>query len=297
MSGKGFILVFSNKKHQIYTKEQIISIWNKVSEDFFVNLIINHTYKVVTKVHEKIFLLFLDFLLNDIDFPISPNNFLEFQILSSEFCLKNRLEPNINLTDHISDIISTYFHPQNPIDKSIVEQFLAERLDFCLKKHTNELALIPLNSLFNIFNHIKRKLTDHNLAYDFISEMTQTHDLSFSILFNSLDGNELTEEKLQDSLDKKEDHLGFMPLIDKNTKIKKIQKVTIHTSPEGFNGLLNNLLIKTNNNIKNEVIIQASSKNPDYPQGDPEMVVNYNNKIPCQTQSVQTSGSQFIFIN
>ena len=72
---------------------------------------------------------------------------------------------------------------------------------------------IPINRLVIIFNHPKRKLSDHNLAYQLIKDYSEKKN-DLNILFKYLDGSKLSSENMTDAISSKDKRNGFLPSID-----------------------------------------------------------------------------------
>lgn len=74
---------------------------------------------------------------------------------------------------------------------------------------------LPIQSLFNIFNHPERKLTKHNLAYNLIKiEFIRSNDQNIFVLLPSLDSTKISQENLEDSLCSCHLRNGMMPKIE-----------------------------------------------------------------------------------
>ena len=84
--------------------------------------------------------------------------------------------------------------------RNIYEELISSELEKYLNKYGKELMKISFQTLYNIFNHHKRKLNNHNLAYEHIvSYFNQTQDSNIFILLDLLDGHKLTRNNVEES--------------------------------------------------------------------------------------------------
>ena len=132
----------------------------------------------------------------------------EYYLLSQEFQV---------LTDYLSDKmdeaiinLSILISSMNR-DKSRSEKYVSMHLTDFIDKYDQELKKIPINSLFNIFYHPERVLSDHQKAYDFITK--ECTNSSLYILLESLDGELLNQKSKFESFLKSQERLGFHPNI------------------------------------------------------------------------------------
>ena len=102
----------------------------------------------------------------------------------------------------------------NIVDKSPTEEDIAVHLDYYLIQNGEKLLNSPINSLYNIFSHPRRRLTKHNLAYELIHEHSRKKDKNISILLPFIDGNKLSRKNLEQSLSERGINNGMMPNID-----------------------------------------------------------------------------------
>lgn len=92
---------------------------------------------------------------------------------------------------------------------------------------------LPIQSLYNIFNHSNRILNDHNSAYKLIKDHFQkTNNLNIFILLTTLDGTFLTQENFIESIQSSNLHGGFMPKFD----------FSLFTSIDRYNRIIDILL-------------------------------------------------------
>lgn len=183
-----------------------------------VNILIfnkNHQYQVESKVSENVFQSFLKYLIND-DIPdIQIYNFNEYLQLSKEFQILD------DIIKAKSDEFGEYFINLNALnnikntDLSDYEEQVALNLDDYLEKYGKDLMNAPIQSLVNIFNHKKRKLTQHDLAYNLIGQhFENSKNFEIFVLLDSLDGSKLSKSNLEESFSLYEFRMNHMPAIE-----------------------------------------------------------------------------------
>lgn len=183
------------KAYSFFLNEKIIQIpriyelFSQISSTIAKQLFYQDKYYVHSKVKEETFQSFINFLLKGEHPTYHADNILEYVDLFQEFEIKQNLlqtEDEINLYKKtiIQDLISSN---QNTERKSTSEKYIAEHLDEFIEKYPNEMKRIDINSLHNIFFHKNRKLTNHDLAYRFITENNDNNESIF-ILLGSIDG-------------------------------------------------------------------------------------------------------------
>ena len=116
--------------------------------------------------------------------------------------------------------------------KSEYEEIIAQNLDEYLENHGDILMNLKINSLCNIFSHSKRKLNNHDLAYNNIKKhYIDTNDFNILILISFLDGSKLNEENLTDSFTMSQNNNAFLPKLNssiiktKNDAYKMMEKI------------------------------------------------------------------------
>ena len=116
--------------------------------------------------------------------------------------------------------------------KSEYEEIIAQNLDEYLENHGDILMNLKINSLCNIFSHSKRKLNNHDLAYNNIKKhYLDTNDFNILILISFLDGSKLNEENLTDSFTMSQNNNAFLPKLNssiiktKNDAYKMMEKI------------------------------------------------------------------------
>lgn len=94
---------------------------------------------------------------------------------------------------------------------------VSRNLDDYLDRYGIEMMKLPINTLFNIFNHQNCSLQNHDIAYNLIKiHYNQTNDQSIFILLPCLDGAKLNQKNLEDLIISKNLHANFMPKFDHN---------------------------------------------------------------------------------
>lgn len=188
-----------------------------------VNILIfnkNHQYQVESKVSENVFQSFLKYLIND-DIPdIQIDNFNEYLQLSKEFKILD------DIIKAKSNEFGEYFINLNALnnikntDLSDYEEQVALNLDDYLEKYGKELMNTPIQSLVNIFNHKKRKLTQHDLSYNLIGQhFENSKNFEIFVLLDSLDGSKLSKSNLEESFSLYEFRMNHMPAIEFSYKL------------------------------------------------------------------------------
>lgn len=198
-----------------YTLPLSRAILNKIPEDkeYICNqLMSDHQYQVQSSVPNEIFQSFLDYWENGTIPQIDFSNIWYYYTLKDEFGI---------LSDHLSspeyqslfDLAYLTNMNQNPnLNKSHIEKRIAHNLDSYLSNQSDKLCRIPINSLYNIFNHPERNLTEYDRAYHFIVDNGRNVDESFFILLGSLDAGKFRDqENKRDAFIGRMNHLGFEP--------------------------------------------------------------------------------------
>ncbi|KAK8839706.1 hypothetical protein M9Y10_031410 [Tritrichomonas musculus] len=189
----------------------------KVASKIYNCLVFNpsHQYYVESNVSENVFKSFLNYWIKEEIPNINISNFFEYHNLSQEFNL---------LTDIIEKKKGEYgddlqffngLLEQDNENRSDYEKQISENLDNYLDNYGPEIMKLPIQSLFNIFNHPERKLTKHNLAYNLIKiEFIRSNDQNIFVLLPSLDSTKISQENLEDSLCSCHLRNGMMPKIE-----------------------------------------------------------------------------------
>lgn len=175
----------------------------------------NHQYIVKSKVRKEVFQTFLDYLVADSLPDIQIDTFNDYLQLTTEFCiLKDYVEQRKNQ-------LGEYLVNLNGLRDIMAENFpfyaekIAANMDDYLERYGDELMKSSIQSLSIVFNHKKRKLNNHNLAYDLIKKtFEKTNDSSVFILLESLDGSKLTRGNLEESFSMREERMNYMPNVD-----------------------------------------------------------------------------------
>ena len=216
----------------------------KVSSKVYHSLVFDslHQYYVESNVSEDVFQSFLDYWIKEEVPNISINNFYEYYNLSQEFNL---------LTDIIrkkkeefgSDL--QFFNGLKEQDKnncrSDYERQISENLDNYLDQYGTEMMKLPIQTLFNIFNHSQRNFTKHDLAYNLIKiEYKLSNDPNIFILLSALDATKLSQENLEDCLCSRHLRNGMMPKIESSYFANLYEKQRqMESEIEEFRSILN----------------------------------------------------------
>ena len=89
---------------------------------------------------------------------------------------------------------------------------IAKNLDEVLQSKGEDFMKFNIQILYNIFKHPKRKLINHNLAYQLIVQHSQnSNDQNIFILLPTLDCSRLTKENLENAISFKHQRKGMIP--------------------------------------------------------------------------------------
>lgn len=126
---------------------------------------------------------------------ITFQNAYDFKLLAKEF----QIELDFFSDPQNEDIINLSYliKTKNSKERSEIEENISQNLDYYLDKYQDYMYTIPINSLYNIFNNEKRKLTNEEKAYQFI---IKGNDISFFILLETLNSENLSEYSKEESL-------------------------------------------------------------------------------------------------
>lgn len=200
-----------------------------INIDIFNSLIVSHHYHVQSITDEQTFQSFLDFLVNKKEPEITSDNIPDYTQLSHEFQF-SALEDLIQMKTIEKDDSNLFIDVniiKNTTDKtrSFLEEKVAENLDDYLLFHGEELIKQPIEILLRIFTHPKRKLINHNLVYDLIYDyFFFAEKPEIFQIFQTLDGNELVEEKLNEIIKNRSSQGNMLPKIDPLDLLSKIDK-------------------------------------------------------------------------
>ncbi|KAK8887431.1 hypothetical protein M9Y10_038475 [Tritrichomonas musculus] len=207
--------ICSNSK--VFTIPSLFKHLLDISPDISNSLVFgqNHYYCLKSKVNENVFQSFIDYLVDDKIPDIDVFNFNEFMQLSQEFnILIEFLEDKKKQLGEYLIYINGLLTNKNE-NSTFYEEQIAIKLDDYLEKFGEELFNIPIQSLYNIFNHPRRNLTQHNAAYDLIKQyLDKTKNENAFILFDALDGTKLSKSNIEESFALREKRLNHMPSVD-----------------------------------------------------------------------------------
>lgn len=201
-----------------YEFKAFVRVSNNIKKSFFFN---GGKYFVRSKVRNEILQSFLDYWVQEKEFKVNVDNIWEYSLLSNEFDLFKDIVSKSEYKNilHLSCLI--YITKEKSFDHTIdmltAELYIAQHLDYYLENYQNEMHNIPLNSLYNIFFHKERKMTNHANAYSFITgysnsertnETINHSNIGFFILLQSIDCMKLSQEAALDAHTKVSDHCG-----------------------------------------------------------------------------------------
>ena len=174
-----------------------------------------HSYEVESKVRQEIIKEFIKYIIFDEEPEITINNINEYELLSEEFSI---YQERINNKKHEYGEYLINFQGLSSEDegmRKISEERISTELDEYLNRYGEEMMRITIQSLYNIFNHSKRKLNNHNLAYEhIISYFNKTQDSNIFILLDLLDGSKLNRNNIEESYSLSSLRNNHIPKID-----------------------------------------------------------------------------------
>lgn len=243
--------------------KHLVNIPTKISKSLVFDN--QHQYKVESDVSEEVFQSFLNYLINDTLPDIQINNFNEFLQLNQEFQLLDDIieekkkqfgEYLINLSG-IKDNKNTNY--------PVFTEKIAMNLDDYIDKYGQELIKLPIQTLHIIFNHHKRYLTQHDIAYDLIKQhFEQTRDANIFVLLESLEGSKLSKSNIEECFKLRELRCNHMPSIDFTYLSDSLEK--INKLEEKFSEFQNKyesekiLLIQNYEKNKEEIMIKHENE-------------------------------------
>lgn len=210
MENSTYQLLLKSKIYEIPMMfKHIVEIRHKITKVLIFSS--SHQYQVESNVTDDIFQLFINYMINDELPDININDFLQ---LSQEFgLLEEELKAKIaQLGEYLVNLNG--LQNKKSSDVSFYEEQIAVKLDDYLLKYGQNLMDSPIQSLFNIFNHKKRKMTKNDLAYELIIDCFERKKNSdVLILLESIDGSKLSKSNLENSIEFKEKRFNHMPTI------------------------------------------------------------------------------------
>lgn len=204
---------------------------NDISQNIYISLKKNAQYIIKSNISKEVMQSIINYLTQNELPNITAQNKIEYYQLSKEFNIMG------NLLYLHQDTVESYLHnidilkDQSINDKSQFEEIISNFLDDYLLNCGEELFYTPIQSLYRIFNNENRKLTNQNLCYNLIKQhFDKTKDSTIFSLLPLLDGENLSEENIRDSIESRNKRLGMMPNIEfsyflqKDDEIKKLKE-------------------------------------------------------------------------
>ncbi|KAK8841463.1 hypothetical protein M9Y10_027081 [Tritrichomonas musculus] len=211
------ILIFNGERYQLSIDySRAMQVLPQIPQEIGSKLLKNEDYTVESQVQLEVFQNFLDYWKTSKEPKINSDNLFEYHLLSQEFGLmKDILSKKTDGKDfHISSLkYILNLNDQNTLlNRSPHEGYIALHLDSFLAENEEEMLKIPINSLYNIFFHTERILTDHQKAFDFIDK-NKNNDPNLLTLLPSLDSQKLNPNDVIDSITKSQENIGFIPKV------------------------------------------------------------------------------------
>lgn len=204
------VFVINNEEYSIIADACVLKKFPDKIFNVFWN---DEKYYVQSKVTMNILQTFIDNMIGKINgLPINPDNMNYYQQLFEEFEIEFNFPSNPNNNKLYQVFVLEYLISNKIENKSLYELYISQNLEFYIDNYPEKLRNVPITSLYNIFNNPRRNLIDHQKCYDFINN---SNDSNLFVLFNSIDGNKLSSVSFEESIVKRDEHLGFMPKMNK----------------------------------------------------------------------------------
>lgn len=212
MQHQSYKFVLNSKEFEIPSN---ISRLHDMSPNIYLSFISEGFYTVQSDVSEEVFKSFIKYLVTNEVPNIDITSIMEYSQLSQEFNLMHSLIFSIEHTKefHVHQVEKL----NNPSiqNKSEIEKFIAKSLDGFIINCGEQLLCSSIHSLYRIFNHSERSLTQHNLCYILIKDhFSRTQNPSIFIILQFLDGNKLSKENLDDCIKSRDSRHGILPRIE-----------------------------------------------------------------------------------
>lgn len=187
-----------------------------------------HEYQIQSDISEEVFDSIIQYFDQHKLPDIQINNYFSYIQLNKELCI-----PAIsNLLDSLKDKWETCLlnieslNSQSVMNKSDIEEEIAKNLDKYIVQYGQQLINLPIQSLYAIFNHPNRLITEHNRLYELIMQhYEQTNEMEIFTLLPSIDAREIEEKNVQESIDMYSSHGCFVPSFAFSALSKEIQKL------------------------------------------------------------------------
>lgn len=191
-------------------------------------------YEVQSHVSNDTFESFLNSWKNDEPPHITDDNFYEYYQLDNEFGIFTDFinQPQFKQFTDLSMLIKSKNYKN--FDRSFIEKKVTSDLNNYLTNSANCLKQVPINSLYNIFNHPDRSSIDHDLAYHFIVDAASDGKECFYVLLESLDSDKMKSiENQRDSIVNFRKHHNFAPqnsesfILGLEKRLENVEKVQL----------------------------------------------------------------------
>lgn len=210
------------------------SFMSKIAGKISDEILDNGKYYVQSNVDNQVFQSFLNYLLDsNEELSLNINNYYDYLLLNVEFNNKN-IEGILSKSEFVQIKEKSMLQnaKSDKSNKNLSEEFISKNLDYFLQIYFEDMAQIPVCSLYNIFNHNKRVLNNQDRAYQFISNIitNNNNNQHYCVLLEALKATKITEQSLQDALSKREERFGFAPIMDYsiNENISETRKQIIN---------------------------------------------------------------------
>lgn len=205
-------VVFSTGINKIKVPLNRIQL-NEFSSEVADQLYQKNEYEIQTKVEISVFQSFI--LHYTKQKAITENDLLNIDKIYQYYLLIKELGINTDLLSkpEYENILklAVIKNVANDVlfNKSFLEEYIIENLDFYLDNFPKEMHQVPIQILYNIFN--KQKQVDHAKLYHFIMTQNDSQPENIYPLLSLLDCLKLPKEITKECIIKQEEHFGFIP--------------------------------------------------------------------------------------
>lgn len=188
-----------------------------VSTNIFEQIILDqkHEYYVTSDVNEEILQSFINFWVQGTEPNVNIENYYQYFLLSEEFNLMKDYLTSIksNWTEYDQNLYN--LSDPNISDKSILEQKVAQDLDYYIENYSDRLFKLSIQSLYNIFSYKEKKFTKHDRAYELICHRyIESNDRNIFVLLKFIEGQNIEYTQFKDSILNSEERFGYMAKFD-----------------------------------------------------------------------------------
>lgn len=214
MSEGGKILTFRLGENSFQRKLSLSALKN-FSDDIQISIFSSSEFSYKsTDIDFEVFQQYIDFLIDLTPIDVNDQNigqFIELSDKTGSTIIRNYFQKMLDKIGICRSFLLK-LHDNKSEDHSMIEEKISTNLDKYICQCENELKDLNTTTLINIFYNNKRKLLNHDAAYEFIIKAGRSkNDPDIFTLLNSLDCTFMSEENINDALINQESHFGFLP--------------------------------------------------------------------------------------